>query len=535
MAPNATALQPCAIYVHDPYEQTAHLPPRARPHRLPASKLPRSWSMHHRYATELWLHDAMRTHPWRVDSAAEADVAYVAADFARLCSANKIFSGRRVWQAALRDPLLFPEHQGEISRRRVAQLRAAAPPATRSTLPKAFSYQYQACPPWLDNNGTSYVPRDLLWLADFAPTGLHGDDVRFVVTPFVVSKPEWLAGAPGATVPEALRSRWRERKLLFFAGHTPRLFGSRWGHSGVRFDAWQQLRRDARATTKSHSINCTVGAFADCSRLSRDFLQRQTSEWFVRRCLPYCRPGAQLANASASAVAGVCGASLRWSPKQNLARLQRDCKSYAHVQFTPGLLADMHRDASLDWSYDAYLKQAMGHKFCLVARGDMPGTPKINEMIAMGGAGGCLPLFVVNVRPPGTTLAGEARGSEGGEGGGGLRGQSSFADALRRSLPYTRWLDWCDAAFFVSEFAARQQMPAVLAALERVTPAQAAAKRRALRSLRPAFGFWSNSSPNAPSATDFILGELCAMARHARHGTAPTVVGGTPRTGCLLA
>ena len=529
---NASSLEPCSVYVHDPYEHTAHLPASARPHRLPTSKLPRSWSVHHRYATEDWLNDAMRTHPWRAHSAADADVVYVAADFARLCSANKVFSSRRVWQAALRDPLLFPEHQGEISRPRVAQLRKA-PLETHAAPPKAFSYQYQACPPWLDNNGTAYVPRDILWLVDFPPTGLHGG-VRYAVTPFVVSKPEWLAGAPGTAVPEGLRSRWRDRKLLFFAGHTPRLFGGRWGRSGVRFDAWRQLRRDVRATTKSHSINCTVGQFADCSRFSLDFLQRQTSEWFVRRCLPYCRPHDQLANANAAAVTGVCAASLRWTPKQNLVKLRRDCRSYAHVQFTPELLADMHRDASLDWSYDTYLRLAMGHKFCLVARGDMPGTPKINEMIAMGGAGGCLPLFVVNVHPPassGSPLAGEG----GDEGGGGLRGQSSFAEALRRSLPYTRWLDWCDAAFFVSEVAARQQMPAVLAALERVTPAQAAAKRRALRSLRPAFGFWRNSSPAAPSATDFIAGELCAMARHARHGTTPTVVGGTPRAGCLLA
>ena len=36
----------------------------------------------------------------------------------------------------------------------------------------------------------------------------------------------------------------------------------------------------------------------------------------------------------------------------------------------------------------------MAHKYCLVVPGDFPGTPKIAEMLALGGAGGCIPVFV---------------------------------------------------------------------------------------------------------------------------------------------
>ena len=42
-----------------------------------------------------------------------------------------------------------------------------------------------------------------------------------------------------------------------------------------------------------------------------------------------------------------------------------------------------------------YLRLAMGHRFCLVAPGDYPSTHKVAEAMALGGSGGCIPVFVV--------------------------------------------------------------------------------------------------------------------------------------------
>ena len=40
----------------------------------------------------------------------------------------------------------------------------------------------------------------------------------------------------------------------------------------------------------------------------------------------------------------------------------------------------------------------MSHRFCLVAPGDYPCTPKVSEAMALGAVGGCIPVFVVPMR-----------------------------------------------------------------------------------------------------------------------------------------
>ena len=64
---------------------------------------------------------------------------------------------------------------------------------------------------------------------------------------------------------------------------------------------------------------------------------------------------------------------------------------------------------------------AMQHRFFLVAPGDFVTTPKLAEAVAMGGAGGPIPVLV---------LPGGAR------------------DA--RAFPYSSWIDYCEVAFVVS-------------------------------------------------------------------------------------
>ena len=207
----------CRVYLHDPYADNGKQPRPPKP----------GWSEHHRYATEEWLLAALRSHPWRVSSIAGADVAYVATDFARLCSASRPSGVRSLWQATLRDPKLWPANNSSSP-------RGASPP------PNAFSLQLQSCPPYGMLRGVPNVPPDVLWLSDFAPAGVPAS--RYAVTPFVISQPAWLAGAPGAVVPAELRTAWRTRRLLLFAGHVPRLSLKRWGQIGTRFDIWRQVR-----------------------------------------------------------------------------------------------------------------------------------------------------------------------------------------------------------------------------------------------------------------------------------------------------
>jgi len=62
-------------------------------------------------------------------------------------------------------------------------------------------------------------------------------------------------------------------------------------------------------------------------------------------------------------------------------------------------------------------------------------------------------------------------------------------DAVARSFPYTRWLDYCRIAYLVSEKAANTDLASVLRRLETVTAEEAARKHAALREVRDAFVF----------------------------------------------
>ena len=55
----------------------------------------------------------------------------------------------------------------------------------------------------------------------------------------------------------------------------------------------------------------------------------------------------------------------------------------------------------------------------------------------------------------------------------------SATAAAARLLPYGRWLDYCRAAFFVSEYHATYRMPDVLAELSKVDARTAANKHMA--------------------------------------------------------
>ena len=99
------------------------------------------------------------------------------------------------------------------------------------------------------------LPADVILVTDRLTRALRGRPTPSFVTPFVVSRPPWLIGAASPPTPPP----WEVRKLLFFAGHVPKLFVS-----PIRYLLWRQLRRSPHATTLSHSIVCSVGSYAVC-------------------------------------------------------------------------------------------------------------------------------------------------------------------------------------------------------------------------------------------------------------------------------
>ena len=123
-------------------------------------------------------------------------------------------------------------------------------------------------------------------------------------------------------------------------------------------------------------------------------------------------------------------------------------------------------------SHDRYIRAAMTHRFCLVVPGDYQSTHKAAETMAVGGAGGCVPVFVVPTASRGRTPS-----------------LSQIEDGVASLLPYTSWLDYCEVAFVISEYVASRNMSLAVEQLAAVPERVLDAKRQALRTVRPAFVF----------------------------------------------
>ena len=103
-------------------------------------------------------------------------------------------------------------------------------------------------------------------------------------------------------------------------------------------------------------------------------------------------------------------------------------------------------------------------------------------------------------------------------------------------LPYTRWLDYCSVSYLISEHAARTDLGPALRRLAMVTAAEAAQKAAALRAVHAAFTFRAGSSVGAPSAPEYVLGDICAAARRFRAtGDATSALAGGDLASCTLA
>ena len=445
-----------------------------------------------------------------------ADLILLEANYSMMCRAGKMFSGRFVWQK-MNDAL------GVVPKGRAKEQPGtppSPPPPMHAWLrgtertPKAFVLTDNECqPPWTG----SRIKKGLIKLTD------HNPNANDIVAPFVLSKPWWLVGADKKPTDSAAPSLvpWASRKLIFFAGHVPKVY-----IRPTRYIIWRQVRNYPGVTAISATLNCTIGSFSVCPAAVLDNFTTERSRTY---CQDFCEShimddwktflhdqqghvrNASLAKPppkpSATSKAGRCS--------HGIVSLRRMCRSYRNINWKDEL-PDMAKSA-VNLPPQRYFAHAMGHKFCLAAPGDFVSTPKITEFIAMGAYGGCLPVLVLTGKPGHT-------------------------------LPYTRWLDWCSIAFLVSEATARTGMRGVLAKLDLVTAEEAAAKRAALLAVRDAFVFrppHHGASPNAsagfregyqPSAVDFLLGELCEAARSARRNetlSAQPLAGGS-YSRCML-
>ena len=423
-----------------------------------------------------------------------------------------MFSGRFMWQK-MNDVIgvipkgktsaMFPVHR---------ELRSAG------HVPKAFVLTDNECqPPWVG----SRKMKGLIKLTD------HNPDHNDIVAPFVLAKPWWLVDAPrrpgDADAPAIVP--WSERKLLFFAGHVPKPY-----IRPTRYLIWRQVRRHPGVTAISATINCTIGSFSVCpAAIQPNFTVEQSRTYCKDFCTSHVEDDFKtfLHDAPGHVHGNVTPKSHGWKPSAHSKRsrcinglqtLKRTCRSYGGIDWADEL-PDMAK-ATVNLPAPRYFGHAMGHKFCLAAPGDFVSTPKITEFVAMGAFGGCLPVLVLAGKPAHT-------------------------------LPYTRWLDWCSIAYLVSDSTARRGMRSVLAKLDLVSAEEAAQKRAALRAVRDAFVFraphggpraGNASRPRdyrpgyAPSAVDFILGELCEAARSAKHnGTLTTQpLAGGSYSRCML-
>lgn len=354
-------LEACRVYVLDPAACanaagcSVRDPSWALAAERASTPVPPAWE-DNQYAAELWLQRSLARHPWRVGSSAQSDVVFVAANMSLFC-----FVGRAAYRHSVYFHLKRTGWLGPVP-------------------PKFLTVQYGRCKaPWKLEGLSGEWPVGVHALLDRVPERRRGA----VISPFVVSQPAWLvaAGGAGAGAPAAVP--WAARKLVFFAGHVPKLYVST-----LRFNLWRALvRRKSEATVVSSTLACTVGSFAGC-RMGKARLLNQSNEWMLNRCVALCGNASETASRIGGRSArNTCGANPSKPSRENAGHLARLCKAYRRVDFDAEL-GDMVA-TTRRLTHAAYLAEAMRHRFCLIAPGDFASTQKVTETIAVGGLGGC--------------------------------------------------------------------------------------------------------------------------------------------------
>lgn len=449
-------IHPCKIYVHDPFATRG----------WPAAPGVRHWRLN-KYAQEFWLRRALVGHAWRVASPHEADLVLVLTNFSLYCTAQKAYTMKFVWHSLFNDTTLC---DGATTGRDL--LRTRGDPSCRvRTPPQMLVYTNTECTApwagWSSATGPPSRPRPgTLFITDRVAPRKASALRRSLVSPAVVAGPEFLV-AERHTPPDVLVA-WEQRRLAFFAGHMPRP-----GVSALRYRTWQQLRGESDTTCISHNLNCTVGLYAPCA--IADEVERAAA---VKKL---CAQSCTCVNMPCK-LHQFCTTPQGGQPVPRPAKsLLRICKGYRGVDFQAER-ADMARDTR--WiSQQEYFGHAMAHRFCFAVPGDYWSTTKLSDYIAVGGAGGCIPVIAV-------------------------------PSSVRGALPYADTLDYCAFAYLVSYAAIEKyRLRPVLARLRQVTAAEASAKFEALRRVRSHF-IWRDRSPGGgPTAADHLLSAACDLAR----------------------
>ena len=476
----------CRIFLH---ELSAHHQARLRAQAdmsaATASRLQRElgdWAFD-QMASEQFIVASLRSHAWRVATAQNADVVLVVTNRSRLCDVlSRTPPGPQAWSLARYSELLWD-----------AALSSALAATRKRSVVRLVSLQNARCGEPHAGEPQAAVRAGLrldsvLRLVETVPSSQMGSQrtkLLYQPTPFVVPR----HSVAWRTALATARTPWASRKLLLFAGHVPKLY-----LSTTRYRLWRQLHDDPRVTTQSHSINCTVGAFDGVCSRSLTWLRRNTSTAFFEG--GFCRDACRDTVSGRSE--GPCG--FGWpadeahvAPAQRVERYamrmhKKVCPKYRkYVNFT-SVRGAIRRDASRRWSHAEYLRQALAHRFCLVAMGDAAGTPKITEMAVLGGLGGCIPVFVI--------------------------GHDGSAEQLARSFPYVATIDYCTLSYLAPADVAvsGRSMARLLERLEAVTPEEAATKREALRRASDAFSLVDATGSSSP-ATEHVLAEACDRAR----------------------
>ena len=453
----------CNIYLHDAAGAAGF--------KLPSHYAIPNWRFH-RYSQERWVREALVSHRWRVRRIEDADFVVLDAKFTQICTARKTYAARHLWHIHLNDSLLCDaQNKGR-------KLNPSGDPrCLRTSPPKLLILSNTECnSPWSGWGGPFMPPSRPPPEYMFALDRLHGFRQREIamVIPAVLARPAWLTGA--AELPPSLlqvqRQPWMMRKLLFFPGHIPKLYVS-----ALRFRVWNQIRTHSMVTAASHTLACTVGAYRLC---------QEEPERITREHLHFCKRACGADGGPRNALAGTFAkqGGIQCAAK-TADMLRRQCIAYQEVNFSDTILnANLERDSRF-LTHEEYVLTAFGHRFCLAVPGDfMSASPKITEFIAVGGVGGCIPVLVV------PTNAWEI-------------------------LPHAHWLNYCSFAYLVHTTARnRINMPRALARLANVSADEAAAKQRALRTVRDAF-VWREPGPTSdPSAADYILQAACMAVRN---------------------
>ena len=351
-----------------------------------------------------------------------------------------------------------PRFKEELWRRLMAHPTLVE--ARRRSVPVVLTATNNECaPPWT-GRGQALPPGVLLLMTQDRTRRPYD-----AVVPLALAAPPWLVGEPGAAPPSPPLP-WAERRLLFFAGHVPKLY-----ISATRYKLWKQLYNASAVTVVSSTIGCTVGAYAVCQSESRIAAEHRT----------FCH--------------AACGARAKAVCAASAADLRKRCKIYnRRVDWRREEAAIARTARSLP--HAEYLALAAAHRFMLVVPGDMLSTRKIAEAMALGGASGVVPLFVVPSA---------------------LRGQMVLM------LPFTRWLDWCSVAYFILEKdAASSRMRSLLGQLAALPSHEVRAKQAALRRVWPAFVLRPRRNESDATGADYLRGEACAAARRFRTSAPPT-------------